>query len=173
MSLESLNTLLEFFANVTAVLGIPIGLVLFYQAKRKEQKDREYGTYNALDQNYIDFLHLCLENPDLDIFDIPREAELPPLTPEQYRRQITIYVILISMFERAYLMYKDQSTAIKRDQWSGWEGYMRDWLSRPSFRKDWAYLTSQFDENFVAFMNKLAEKTSLPAVDVRSKSNAD
>jgi hypothetical protein len=156
-NVDILRELLTIGADITALFGVPIAILIYYQSKRKERLDREYGTYNALDEKYTAFLELCLQHPDLDVFDIPLEN--PNLNPEQYRRQIMLYTILVSLFERAYLMYRDHSNAVQRQQFGGWDEYIRDWMVRPSFRKDWEFLTSQFDADFITFMRKIAGET--------------
>jgi len=103
MNLADLQQILQLISSITSIIGIPIGIYLFYDAKRKEQRDREYGTYNALDKKYIEYLKLCLQNPDLDVFDIPLKPVRKP-TPEQARREEIILAILLSILERAYLM---------------------------------------------------------------------
>ena len=65
-----------------------------------------------------------------------------------------LFEILISLFERAFLMYKDQSNEIKRKQFKGWVDYMNDWARKPSFREAWRKLSPQYDQDFIEFMNK-------------------
>jgi hypothetical protein len=59
----SLNEIIQICSNIATILGIPIAIILFINEKRKERRDREYGTYNALDEKYLDYLKLCMENP--------------------------------------------------------------------------------------------------------------
>ena len=66
--------LITIIAHIAAILGIPLALFLFYDEKRKERRDREYGTYNALDDKYIAFLQLCIEHPELNLYSTPLEV---------------------------------------------------------------------------------------------------
>ncbi len=157
MTLDSLQQIVEIVASSISILGIPVGIYLYYTAKRREQLDREYGTYNALDEKYTEFLKLCLENWELDVFDVPLESK-KKLTPEQLRKEQILFLILISILERAYLMYKDQSTKIKKAQFAGWESYMRTWSSRANFRRVWKQAgidAETFDKDFYKHMNAL------------------
>jgi len=160
MNFDALQQILQMISSITSILGIPVGIYLYYSTKRKEQRDREYGTYNALDEKYLQYLQLCLEYWDLDVFDIPLPEQKKRPTLEQTRKEQILFLILVSILERAYLMYKDQSTEIKKDQFSGWEEYMRAWSSRASFRRSWnqpGFDPQTFDEGFYKYMNSLME----------------
>ena len=135
--MASFADVLNILADLATTLGIPVAIIVFVNEKRQERREREYGTYHALDEKYQDFLQLCMEYPELDLYDIPLAREVD-LTPEQRLRQYALFDILVSLLERAYLMYSDQSNRIKRRQWKGWENYFRDYAAHPTFRRLWA-----------------------------------
>ena len=93
---ENLIIWLNILAQFATVLGIPIALLIFYVEKHRERVDREYGTYNALDEKYISFLETHLQWPDLEVYN-------PSLTDENWsslsktdqRRQQILFQILI------------------------------------------------------------------------------
>ena len=155
IDVTDLDTLL----TLTQLIGIPIGIGLYVVNKRKERLEREYGTYDALDNKYIDYLRLCLANPDLDVADTPRR-DMPGLSPEQQHRELVIFSILISIMERAYLMYEDKSGRVRRDQWAGWDAYIRDWSLRTNFTTVLPTLTQQFDGGFVKYLNSVLSSAS-------------
>lgn len=154
MNISILTDYLKVAAHIVTILGLPLAIFLYYQEKKKERRDREYGTYNALDDKYIQFLELCIEHADLDVFDVPLE-DRNKSSPKQRRQEQILFTILISILERAFLMYKDQSSEIKKRQWTGWVDYMRDYCSRENFRREWKKLGEQFDTEFVGLMNRL------------------
>jgi hypothetical protein len=150
---------LDALVQIAFLLGIPLSIWIYYDEKKKERTEREYGTYDALDDKYIYFLQLCLENSDLDLmWDIPMKEKIN-LTPERKRRQDILFSLLISILERAFLMYRDQSTQIKRKQWSGWSEYMRQYLLKANFRQTWIDIKDQWDEDFVSYMDNLFKET--------------
>jgi hypothetical protein len=154
MEIKILIEYLQAISYIVTIFGLPLAVFLFYHERKKERKDREYGTYNALDDKYIHFLELCLERPELDVFDLPMEKNY-----DKKKRQIQIlYLILISVFERAYLMYRDQNNKIKQMQWVGWVEYIQNYCARESFRAEWPNLGPQFDKKFVAFIDSLIIK---------------
>ena len=129
MDLSPFNPTLEALSYVITLLGLPAAIYVYLREHSKERREREYGTYNALDDKYLDFLKLCLENADLNIY--PQNLEINVrLTPQQESKKLVLFEILISILERSYLMYRDQSSKIKQNQWIGWNEYMEDWMAR-------------------------------------------
>ena len=160
MNLDTLQQILQIVSSIISVLGIPIGIYVYYSTKRREQRDREYLTYDVLGEKYLQYLELCLENWDLDVFDIPLSTQKKKATMEQERKEQIIFSILVSMLERAYLMYKNQSNKVMKAQFSGWEYYMRTWSSRENFRRSWnhpGFDPQTYDESFYKYMNSLME----------------
>lgn len=151
---------LDYAVKLVQVIGIPVGIILYFLNKRKERLEREYGTYNALDEKYIDYLKLCLDNPDLDGADIPK-TETVPLTEAQRYRELVMFSILLSIMERAFLMYKDKSENVRQAQWRGWESYIRTWCTRPNFANALPKIEAQFDEDFIAYLNTGKSNTTL------------
>jgi hypothetical protein len=152
----------EFLSYVAVVIGVPLALLQYRMTVRKEQEDREYGTYDALDEKYIEFLKLCLSHPYLDIFDVPDKAPVE-LSPSQRKQELMAFFILFSILERSYLMYSDQSTIIKKRQWTGWEDYIGGYLRRPNFRMAWENYGAQFDSEFQNYMAGRLKETRTAA----------
>jgi hypothetical protein len=150
----TIATTLDVLVKITQLIGIPVGIIVYARNKRKERIDREYGTYDALDQKYIDYLKLCLANSDLDVADMPK-TNVIALTAEQSHRQTIMFLILLSIMERAYIMYKDKSDAIRQSQWSGWNAYIQDWLKRGNFAAALPMLSTEFDVGFCAYLKQM------------------
>ncbi|MCI0521881.1 MAG: hypothetical protein L0Z70_16675 [Chloroflexi bacterium] len=153
-------TLLQYFellAYAAAILGIPSAIFAYVREKRRERLEREYGTYNALDEKYIEYLRWVVEHPRLDLYYLPLEQPVV-LTPEEKIQQYAMFETLVSLLERAFLMYRDQSNRIKQKQWAGWNDYMEDWCKRDNFRALWEILGVQFDGDFEKHMRALMEK---------------
>jgi hypothetical protein len=86
--------------------------------------------YQLLSDNYQDFLKVALEHTDLRLFS----AEETELSDEQQERMIIIFTMLISLFERAYLLLYDvgmSPTQVRR--WRCWDDYMHEWCRRADF----------------------------------------
>ena len=147
----------ELLANISTALGIPLAIYLFYQDRQREIREREYMTYDSLDSNYIEYLKLCLDHPDLDVFDIPLQPK-PSLTPEQQRREAIVLSILCSILERSYLLYRQESTGLKIRRRLEWERYItQEWLPRDNFRLFWKQRGQGYHADFVRYMNGLVQ----------------
>ncbi len=140
-------------SQFATVAGIAIAIAVFLNEKRKERLEREYGAYHSLDEKYIDYLNLCLRHPELDVYFRPLKPA-PRLTPEQEIQQSAILEILICLLERAFLLYRNQSSQVRRAQWEGWDEYIRDWCQRENFRHLWPTLGEQFDQGFLDYVNE-------------------
>lgn len=144
---------LEALSYLTVIVSLPLALYQYRKITTKEQSDREYGTYNALDEKYLEFLKMCYENPRLDIFDI---SDRPPekLNTLEVKQELIAFTMLFSVFERAFLMYHDQSDEVRTRQWTGWHEYIQQYCKRDNFRRAWASSGSTFDSGFQEFMKQ-------------------
>lgn len=140
-----MNTLLEnaalisVLADCVSILGVAsfigggVAFALKYLADERAARERaEYGTYDALDDRYIEFQRLSLEHPELDIADIPLE-EPPALAQDHIHKRRILYQVLIATFERAFVMYKVRSKRVRTAQWQGWHNYIDQYCQRPGF----------------------------------------
>lgn len=133
--------------GVFSLIGGGVAFFLTYVADQKAQRERaEYGTYDALDDRYIEFQRLSFEHPDLDIADIPR-ANPPPLNELQLQQRRIAYQILIATFERAFVMYRLRSQEVREIQWEGWSKYIDQYCGRPGFI-DAYFLGNEPSEDF-------------------------
>jgi hypothetical protein len=161
VTFKELKEISEVASYLTIVLGLPLALYQYRRKTYKEQLDREYGTYNALDEKYLEFVRLCFDYPQLDIFDIP-DASPSKAPPIEEKRELIAFTMLFSIFERAYLMYADQRSTIKKRQWSGWHEYLTEYCARVNFRRAWRISGNTFDTSFQEFV-ELTIRQAAPA----------
>lgn len=147
----SWKDLVELVSFCVVILGVPAAVFQYVKAKRREQKDREYGTYDELDNKYVDYQRVCLEHPRLDVWDIP-DPEPKELSPEEVKQEQQLFTILFAIFERAFLMYSDMSTELRRTQWTGWDQYIQSFCERANFCDAWKKSGSTFDLKFEQYM---------------------
>lgn len=158
MSFDASIKLFEFLSAFVTTVGLPFAIGTFILQKRKDQKSEEENTFHQLDESYVSFLQLCLANPDLDIFSPPIGETYKP-SEEQLRREHAIFGILISLFERAHVMFRGKSSEFRGSQWDGWVEYMGSYCYRANFEQVWERIGSQFDKQFYDFMQKLIEQS--------------
>ncbi len=148
----------ELLSYVVATIGFPFAIATYIVQKKKDRAFEEESTFHHLDESYISFQQLCLEHPDLDIFDPPFGEAYEP-SEEQLRRESAIFAIQISMFERAFVMFRNKSEEFRASQWSGWVEYIKSYCGRANFVREWEKIGPQFDCDFHRFMNTLIEES--------------
>lgn len=104
-----------------------------------------------MDEKYLEYQDLCIRYPYLDIFDVPDSHPIE-LNEKQKKEELIAFTMLISIFERAFLMYHDQSSDLKSKQWSGWNEYIKSYCERKNFRIAWKICGSSFDSDFQEFV---------------------
>jgi hypothetical protein len=145
----------ELLSYIVTVVGLPLAIVVFLYEQRKERENEEEEVYQLLSDNYQDFLKVALDHPDLRLFSKDEKVEL---APEQRERMLILFNMLISLFERAYLLlYEDSMGAKEARRWRSWEDYMREWCSRSDFRSALPELLRGEDPEFVTYIRALAD----------------
>lgn len=146
----------ELLSYVVTVVGLPLAIGIFFYEQRKERENEEEEVYQLVSDNYQEFLRTALQNPDLQLFS--RDLA-PPLSPEQRERRLIIFNMLVSLFERAYLLlYEDRMTANQTRRWRSWEDYMREWCVRKDFRDALPELLKGEDPGFARYLGDLARE---------------
>lgn len=150
MSLETW----ELMSYVVTVIGLPLAIAVFLFEQRKERENEEEEVYQLLSDNYQDFLKVALDNPDLRLFSAD---ETHPINEEQKERQFIIFVMLVSIFERAYLLlHEDVMSPKQTRRWNSWDDYMQEWCRQPDFRSALPKLLHGEDPDFVQYLEQLA-----------------
>jgi hypothetical protein len=144
----------ELMGYVVTVIGLPLAIAVFLFEQRKERENEEEEVYQLLSDSYQDFLKVALENPDLRLFS---DEVTPSLDDQQKERQLIIFTMLVSLFERAYLLLYEESMSPKQARrWNSWEDYIREWCQKPHFRSQLPQLLRGEDPSFVRYLEQLA-----------------
>lgn len=148
----------ELLSYVVTVVGLPLAIVVFLFEQRRERENEEEEVYQLLSDNYQDFLKVALDNPDLRLFS---KEDTAALTPEQQERQLIIFAMLVSLFERAYLLlYEDDMSPKQARRWHSWEDYIAEWCDKPRFRASLPQLLRGEDPSFVRYVEHIAAGAS-------------
>jgi hypothetical protein len=142
-------------------VGLPLAIAAYLYEQRKERANEEEEVYQALSDNYQDFLKVVLANSDLKLFSTM--PKLPDLSEDQRERMRLIFSMLISLFERAYLLlFQDSLADAKLRRWRSWEDYMREWTERDAFRSQLPELLKGEDPEFVSYIQTLVAGQQRP-----------
>ncbi|MDD5057480.1 MAG: hypothetical protein PHQ60_06380 [Sideroxydans sp.] len=148
----------ELLSYIVTVIGLPLAIAVFVFEQRKERDNEEESVYESLSDNYQEFLKIALDNPDLRLF---ATEETPALSAEQRERMFIIFSMLISLFERAYLLlYEDNMKEKQLRRWRSWEDYMGEWCERADFRAALPALLRGEDPEFAEHIQRLAKSHS-------------
>jgi hypothetical protein len=149
---------LEMASYAVTVIGLPFAFWVFWIEQRKERENEEEEAYQLLSDAYNDFLKVVLAHPDLQLRSAPA---LEAATPEQRERMLVIFDMLISLFERAYLIaYKSEMSQTEQRRWNSWDDYMREWCRREDFRAALPQLLRGEDRAFSAYIERLVQEES-------------
>jgi hypothetical protein len=152
----SMRELWETLSYVVTVVGLPFAIVIFLLERRKERRNEQEEIYQRLSDEYREFLKLVLDNADLQL--LRRDGIRQDLTAEQDERRFAVFGILISLFERAYLLVYDEKMNRQTSRlWQSWEDYIREWLRRPDFCAAIPELLQGEDEDFTRYIQALVE----------------
>ena len=146
---------LEALSYVVTVVGLPFAIAVFLYEQRRERQNEEEEIYQRLSDEYAEFLKVVLQHADLGLMR-PQAAEAA-LTEEQRERRRVLFELLISLFERSYLLvYEENMKRQTQRLWMSWEDYMRDWCRRKDFRELLPELLEGEDPDFVEKIKGIA-----------------
>ena len=167
----SLLTQLEALSYLVTIIGLPFALWVFIAERRKERLNDDEEVYLQLADDYENFLKLVLEHPDLRLMTQAQPAT--PFTPDQIERREVLFEILISIFERSYiLVYETTMSRQTARLWQTWEDYMRAWCRRRDFRDLLPKLLEGEDPDFQAHIRLIAQEESRRAEPDRARTVA-
>jgi hypothetical protein len=147
---------LEMASFLVTIIGLPFAIGVFFLEQRRERENEEEEGYQLLSDAYNDFLKVVLNNADLQL---RINTSLPNPTTEQNERMLLIFDMLISLFERAYLVaYNDGMTATQQRRWNSWDDYMREWCRRDDFFNALPLLLRGEDEGFQRYIRRVAQE---------------
>jgi hypothetical protein len=145
----------ELLSYVVTVVGLPFAIFVFMLEQRRDRQNDQEEIYQRLSDEYSNFLKLVLDNADLQL--LRKQQHQGQLTEEQEERRFALFNLLISLFERAYLLvYEERMDRQTTRLWLSWEDYMREWCARPDFRIALPQLLQGEDEDFRQYILAIA-----------------
>lgn len=147
---------LEALSYIVTILGFPAAIFVFVHEERKRRENEESELHRNLSEEYDNFLRLAMDNSDLLLFSRSKPRE--PLTMEQQERTEIIFRMLVSLFEKAFIiLYSDTMNSEAKRRWRSWEDDMMEWCDRQDFRAALPALLEGEDDAFSAHILKIAE----------------
>ena len=145
---------LEALSYLVTIVGLPFAIGVYVHDRRRERQSDEEEIFLRLSDEYADFMRLVIDNADLHLLSPVVKGEL---SEEQLERKHALFAILVSLFERAYvLVYEDDMSRQQARLWQSWEDYMHEWCQREDFRNALPSLLAGEDPGFVATIRRIA-----------------
>lgn len=146
---------LEALSYLVTVVGLPFAIAVFLYEQRRERQNEEEEIYQRLSDEYAEFLKIVLQHADLGL--MRAQSDEAALTEEQRERRAVLFELLVSIFERAYLLvYEEDMKRQTQRLWMSWEDYMRYWCRRKDFRRQLPDLLAGEDPDFAAHLTRIA-----------------
>ncbi|MHB1145029.1 MAG: hypothetical protein ACYCZS_09045 [Thiobacillus sp.] len=146
---------LEALSYLVTIVGLPLAIGVFIYDRRRDQQTDEEEIFLRLSDEYADFMRLVIDNADLHLLSPAAKGEL---SEDQLERKHALFAILVSLFERAYvLVYEDRMSRQQARLWQSWEDYMTEWCQREDFRAALPALLQGEDPGFVEMIRRIAE----------------
>ena len=146
----------EYASFVVTTLALPLAIIFFALEQRKERNNEDEEAYQLLSDAYNDFLKVVLANPDLHL---RTNEPLPSPTREQNERTMIIYDMLISLFERAYIVaWSERMSEVEARRWNSWDDYIREWCKRENFFNALPLLLRGEDPGFQQYILRVARE---------------
>lgn len=140
----------EFLSYVATVVGIPLALLTFVYQEKKERQNEQEEIYDKLMGHYAEIQEKLFEYPELDMHGEQS------IDPETQRRQYILYEMLVSLFERSFILLENERAPEYQRMWNSWVDYIETWLRKPNFVAALPQLMKGEDPDFVAYISKLS-----------------
>src|SRR5260370_21781760 len=98
--------IVEFSFYFVETFALPFAILVFLSERRKERLAEEEELNQRLSDEYIGFLKLVLDNADLQL--LHRRTPLRELSEEQQERRFALFAIIVSIFDRAYILVSEE-----------------------------------------------------------------
>jgi len=123
---------LEALSYLVTILGFPTAIFVFVYEHRRRLTNEESELHRHLSEEYDNFLRLVLDNSDLLLLRV--SSSLSTLSEEQIERRDILYQMLVSLFEKAYIiLYSENMREDAKRRWMSWEDDMREWCRKEEF----------------------------------------
>lgn len=141
---------MELLSYIATVVGIPLAVGTFMFQEKKERQNEQEEIYDKLMAHYADIQEKLFEYPELDM-----HSEISN-DPETQRRQYILYEMLVSLFERSFILLENEKSPEYQRMWNSWVDYIQSWLTKPNFLAALPQLVRGEDPDFVAYVAKLS-----------------
>jgi len=155
MSFNYVKDWFELLSYAATIIGIPLAIYVYIKGRNEDKKLKKQEALFSSHGLYVDYLKICLANPDLNIYDTIYNK--PGYSLIQ-KKEFIAFEILFAYLESAYHFYKDQPADFKRKTWDGWVSYIKGYINQENFITAWTLTGDEWEADFSEFMNNLIKE---------------
>jgi len=170
VQLEAVNAI----AQLIAAIGVIVSL--FYLAAQIRQNTRSMRAVvvvvDSLAHSLVDLLGPHAQNPEsLRAFSVVTE-NWNGASDEDRARTLPLIFALFKLFENAW--FQQRQGTLDRQQWAGWDAYIRIYYHRPRVKTWWTMRRAAFAEGFRNYLEKRQPVEDLPPISqlIRGESSS-
>ena len=156
MNLETINSI----AQIVAAIGVIASLFYLAAQIRQNTKSQRSVVVDSLTSSLINLLGPQSSDPDLTRSFASATEEWHGASVEDRSRAAATLFTLFKLIENAW--FQQRQGTLEREQWEGWDLYVRVYFHRPGVQIWWADRRGMFAIGF----RKYVESTK-PVTDVR------
>lgn len=147
---------LEALSYIVTILGFPAAIFVIWREERLRRKNEMSELHRNLSEEYDNFLRLAMDKSDLLL--LSRSSLPEPVTDEQRERTEIIFRMLVSLFEKAFIiLHSNDLEGDAKRRWLSWEDDMIEWCRRRDFRLSLPALLEGEDEEFCRYLLSLSK----------------
>src|ERR1051325_6245723 len=124
---DNFSQWMELLSNMAIAIGAPFALATFIWQEGKERLNEEEEIYDKLREQYTEVQTKLFDHPELD------QHDKPLANPEDARRQRILYDMLVTLFERSFILLHGEASPAYQRMWNSWSDYINLWIRRPNF----------------------------------------
>ena len=166
MSLETVNSI----AQLVAALGVIASLFYLAAQIRQNTKSQRSVVVDSLTSSLIALLGPQASDPALTRACAAAVEDWHGAREEDRLRAAAVLLALFKLFENAW--FQQRQGTLDREQWQGWDLYMRAYYHRPGVQTWWSLRRGMFASGFRDYLDTtrpMAEAVSLTEL-IRGKS---
>ena len=168
VKLEAVNAIAQLIAAIGVIAS------LFYLAAQIRQNTRSMRAVvvDSLAHSLVDLLGPHAQNPEsLRAFSVVTE-NWNAASDEDRARTLSLIFALFKLFENAW--FQQRQDTLDRQQWEGWDAYIRIYYHRPGVKTWWTMRRAAFAAGFRDYLEKSQPVEDLPPISqlIRGESSS-
>ena len=146
MSLETINSI----AQITAAIGVIASLFYLAAQIRQNTKSQRSVAVDSLTGSLIAVLSPQANDPALTRGLAAAVEDWRGAAEEDRLRAVAVLLAIFKLFENAW--FQQRQGTLEREQWQGWDLYIRAYYHRPGVKIWWSLRRGMFAAGFRAYL---------------------